>query len=503
MKRTNYQFKTSAITLIIITIIWAGKLFAQNDADSFTDDINGIKDQISGVDERLKTVENDVSSLKKIKFSGYIQAQWEHFENPSVYPANYFSVRRARLKATYEPVTGVAFVLQPDFAPGNLSLKDAYAQVNEPWLKTFSLWMGQFNRTDYEVEYSSSKREMPERSRIIRALYPGERALGFKLEASPQSVPLKVQIAMFNGNDFLTINDVDKKNDNPTNKDYDDFKDLMVRATYQFRLGHFGSLDFGAHGYFGAIKATSTDLLDGEYKLDKTVKIGDRINKQWYGLELQFYADVLGGMAIKGEYILGKQASVGASSSATQTITQSALANDTLFVTTTTTTTTTVYPGIVRDFSGYYVYLIKNIGKKNQFAMRWDVYDPNTKLGSSDIGLSDHKYDNGSESESSNTVIEDNTSTTTVTRSVLKNTLGSGTDDIKYGTLSFAWHHYFNENIRVTLAYEMPFNEKVDKNSNGVGNVTKSYTVNGIAGKLDYSEVFPQNVLTLRIQAKF
>ena len=95
-------------------------------------------------------------------------------------PTNTFYIRRARIKFTYEPVDGVKFVLQPDFSTGNLTLKDAYAVVNIPKLKDVTLWAGQFNRPDYEVEYSSSQREVFERSRVIRAIYPGEREIGVK-----------------------------------------------------------------------------------------------------------------------------------------------------------------------------------------------------------------------------------------------------------------------------------------------------------------------------------
>ena len=37
-------------------------------------------------------------------------------------------------------------------------------------------------------------------------------------------------------------------------------------------------------------------------------------------------------------------------------------------------------PNKLRNFSGYYIYFIKNIGSKNQFVAKYDFYDPNTKL---------------------------------------------------------------------------------------------------------------------------
>ena len=35
-------------------------------------------------------------------------------------------------------------------------------------------------------------------------------------------------------------------------------------------------------------------------------------------------------------------------------------------------------PTKVRHFTGYYLYLIKNIGRKDQFVLKYDFYDPNT-----------------------------------------------------------------------------------------------------------------------------
>ena len=141
--------------------------------------------------------ETDLSKLNKLKISGYVQAQWllndkDHVTDNE--PTNTFFIRRARLKFTYEPLDGVKFVLQPDFSTGNLTLKDAYAVVNIPKLKGWSIWAGQFNRTNYEVEYSSSQREVLERSKVIRAIYPGEREIGAKLEYKGSTIPLLFQL---------------------------------------------------------------------------------------------------------------------------------------------------------------------------------------------------------------------------------------------------------------------------------------------------------------------
>src|SRR4030042_908094 len=83
------------------------------------------------------------------------------------------------------------------------------------------------------------------------------------------------------------------------------------------------------------------------------------MDKQWFGGELQVYLDFLGGTALKGEYIAGKNAFAGDSKSS---------------------------PNKKKEFAGYYAYFIKNIGKRNQFVARYDYFDPNTKLSGDKAG---------------------------------------------------------------------------------------------------------------------
>jgi len=495
----------------------AVKSNAQVMQDTLKDQVVTLRDRIAGIEERVATAESDLSKLTRIKLSGYIQAQFQRFENPSVYPNNTFSLRRVRIKFQYEPVNGVVFVLQPDFSPGSITLKDAYARMNEPWLKTFSLWAGQFNRPDYEVEYSSSSREVPERSAVIRALYPGERAIGAKLEIAPPATTLKVQLAVFNGNDGMTINSKvydastqkwNNLNINPTNKDFDNYKDVMARITYGFKLGNWGGLNIGVNGYYGFLKSNSTDLLNSDYTYNKTLKIGDALKRNWIGAEAQVYIDLWGGLTLKGEYIFGKNDYPGYVSDPYNVFSNSSAFNsesDTLTLTNLKTTTTQQSPGIIRNFMGYYIYFIKNIGKRNQFAVRWDYYDPNTKLSADQIGVTgwDAKVPDVINNERQYAGTDPVICTNNQTRTIVNNSLKSGIPDIAYGTITLAWSYFFDGNIKFMLAYEIPINEKVTQNDKGVGNVTSKYTINGEPGVLDYSTVFPQNILTLRMQVKF
>ena len=371
--------------IIVILLFIMGTTFgySQISPDSLKEQIDIHDGKINALDERVLLNESDLGKLNKIKLSGYIQAQFEDYQTDLVKTNeafNSFYLRQTRIKFTYEVSDGIKFLLQSDFSTGNLKLKDAYAVVNLPKLKEFSLWAGQFNRPNYEVEYSSSQREVFERSRLIRTIYPGEREIGAKLEYKSSQIPLKVQLAVLNGNFTGT-----------QAKDIDSHKDIMPRATYSIKLPSAGlGIDLGVHGYYGSLGAKQKYISSYENKPD-SVNVGSQLDRQWAGAELQVYFDFLGGMSLKGEYIQGKNVFSGDSKT---------------------------NPYRLRNFSGYYAYFIKNIGNKNQFVIKHDLFDPNSKLS-------------GDDSES----------------------------DVRYTTITLAWQYYLNEYIRISINYEMPENE--------------------------------------------
>jgi phosphate-selective porin len=384
--------------LLAITIFALLSVFAYPQTlkiDSLKEVIDRHEGKINALDERVLVNEADLGKLNKIKVSGYIQAQWESYDKDLVKtnePTNTFFIRRARIKFTYEALDGVKFVLQPDFSTGNLSLKDAYAVVNLPKLKDFTLWAGQFNRPNYEVEYSSSQREVLERSRVIRAIYPGEREIGVKLEYIGSTIPLKFQLMAMNGN--FTGSQA---------KDVDSKKDIMGRLVYSIKLPGAGiGIDLGPNFYYGGNRAkVNKYVLNSMAGLD-SIAVGDYLDKKWVGGEIQVFADILGGLAIKGEYMAGTN-----STASTMVVAANASA-----------TVKKAGANTLKNFAGYYVYLIKNIGPKNQIVARYDYYDPNTKLSSDASGK-----------------------------------------DINYKTLTLSWQHYLNDFIRISLNYEMPKNE--------------------------------------------
>jgi hypothetical protein len=417
---------------------------AQVSLDSLKETVDAHSMKFEGLDERLSTIESDLNKLTKIKVSGYVQAQYDMYDTwtaagiHGVTPVsgatapitNSFFLRRARIKFAYEAADGVKFVLQPDFAFDKVSLKDAYAVINDRWTKTYSLYVGQFDRPNYEIEYSSGSMEVLERTRMAGILYPGEKEMGAKLEANfatKYKFPLKLQLAVMNGNFNLggISNQV---------KDVDNGKDVMARAVYSLKFAKQGlAIDFGGHGYFGNTEILPGTTLTGFTDADNntmTVAIGDKLNKKWFGAEMQIYYDFLGGTSLKAEYISGTLSGAG-STSAANYLSAFPIAGE-------------------RNFSGYYTSFIKNIGKSHQAIVRYDVFDPNTKLTGDQI---------------------------------------SKASELKYSTLTLAWQYFYDENIKIVAGYSLPTNEK-SANASLVGT--------------DFANTDKKdNQFSIRIQAKF
>jgi hypothetical protein len=416
----NLIFMRKLLAITILTVISVYGYSQTQKLDSLKEVIEKHEGRINALDERVLVNEADLSKLTKIKISGYIQAQWESYEK-DLYkvnePDNTFFIRRARVKFTYEALDGVKLVLQPDFSTNAFTLKDAYAVLNLPKLKDLTLWAGQMNRPNYEVEYSSSQREVLERSRVIKAIYPGEREIGVKLEYIGSTIPLKLQLMTMNGNYNVGTT---------FQKDYDSKKDLMGRIVYSIKFPGAGlGIDLGANGYLGGTGLRSNTFVNVNGKLDSTTyKAGGYVDKKWAGGEIQIFADVLGGLAIKGEYVSG----MNSVTSLTNLDSKSKLADQ------------RKDPIKLRNFAGYYIYFIKNVGPKNQFVARYDYYDPNTKLSGE-----------------------------------------AAKSEVAYKTLALSWQYYMNDNIRISLNYEMPKNEK---------NTT-------------YPTDLKDNTLGIRIQARF
>lgn len=433
-------------SLIFVTSIHA---FAQ-DTSSVTmkGDLEEIRGALEGTNETVSEIKTTIDALKKIKISGYIQTQYQIAEGEGIstfaggsFPANVrdrFQIRRGRLKANYDNDL-TQYVLQIDVTQNGVGIKDAYASLKEPWTRAVSLTAGVFDRPfGFEISYSSGNRESPERSRLFQTLFPGERELGAKIEINPENGFLSyfnLKAGLFNG----VLNNA---NENDRNKDF------IGRLGFAFPFDEANlAIDGGFSLYSGKVTSNSKFIFEIEnaatlkrYRVDSTASnAGGSYSRVYYGVDFQMYYDIPfpGGMSLRVEYITGQQPGTGASNSFYNPGTSAA-------------------PLYIRNFSGYYINYIQNIGSKNQLVAKYDVLDPNADVDGNDIGTS-----------GSNLTVA----------------------DIKYSAFGIGWIHHWDSNVKITLYYDLVLNEKINSSAKGT--------------LAPHNKDVKDNVFTIRMQYKF
>ena len=372
---------------------------AQTPDDSVKMALQELKDRADGVSENMATLNSDVVILKWVKISGYVQARYEYndssqngvasgYDATKNLNANNFYIRRGRIKFTVQPGSSSKYVIYFDASKNTVSLKEAYVELSKTVQKhTLALTFGQFNWPfGYEIEYSSSKRDFPERSLAENKLFKGERDRGANLTWTLPKY-LQFNVGLFQG---YGIEDKNFTWFDPTKA-----KDVIARTKLKL-----GMVDFGLSGYWvktyipgsAAVAGVTTwydangnGVIDpGEYKTTgpKAAIPAVEKDKKRFGADAQVYLDFLpiGGTGIRGELYLAKDYNDKAKDS---------LANET----------------------GWYIWLSQNIFTKFGAAVRYDYWDPNTD----------------------------------------ENAKNDAT-----GTLSLAFHYFWDSYVRVTAAYDIP-----------------------------------------------
>ena len=321
-----------------------------------------LKGQLEGMTEQVQTLVADVDKLKKFKLSGYVQARWETAENksdavavsgsgPTITPANNerFYIRRGRLKFTYDSSPLSQAVVYFDGASSgssiNARLLEAYVTLLDPWtvLHSHALTIGQMNVPfGYEIERSSSTRELPERSRAESILFPGERDRGVKL-VSQWTPRLETMLGIFNG---AGISSTEYPTSDPTRG-----KDFLARVRYAQ-----GSVDAAVSWYGGH---ATTALSAADIETDKT-RLG--VDAQGY-----YELPTLGGGTLRAEYFGGKDVNA---DSVRRLTTVPGGGGRVL-------TANAIPSHLATDFQGGYVMWVQNLGERFQSAVRYDLYDPN------------------------------------------------------------------------------------------------------------------------------
>jgi phosphate-selective porin len=436
-------------TLACIFLLAASLRAQEANEPATKEEVAEVKGAVEGINETIQAMQPTLNALAKIKVSGYIQTQFQSADSDGVkgFSGGDFAsgvhsrylLRRGRVKFNYDNDL-TQYVLQIDVAQMGLTIKDAYVSIKEPWLRTFTLTSGVFDRPfGFEISYSSSNREAPERSRMYQTLFPGERDLGLKLEIAPESGPLSflnVKGGFFNGTRENVV-----ENDNN--------KDFIGRAGFSLPFEEANlSIDGGVSIYSGKIRSNSTQsfsVANGVFAKD-TTSFGKYFDRNYIGADVQLYYDlpVIGGLSLRGEYISGKQPGTSASNSF----------YNNAWVSSTPAVNTPVY---TRNFSGFYVNYVQNVGMSNQFVLKYDEFDPNTDVAGSAIGKTGTNFTAA---------------------------------DVKYKTLGLGWIYHWDANVKFTVYYDMVTNEKVYS-----GTTDKSL--------YPYTNDLKDNVLTVRMQYKF
>lgn len=407
-------------------------------------------DPMEALNQRITHLEDAKAVSSKLKFSGYIQAEWQNshldslmnksndmkvgtgaFGSEKVSNGTYnrYGVRRGRLKATYEDF-GCQAVIEFDISEGGLKTKDVYLNVLDPWLNTVAVKGGVFdNPFGYEIGYSSSKLESPERSRLIQTLFPDEKTLGGMLtiqapKTSPWNV-LKLEAGLVAGNAIST--------------DYKSKKDFVGHLSYSNATSKM-KYGFGVSMYSGYIIQTNANVYkmqDGAFVLNSDASnLNGYASRNYYGADGQFsIASALGLSQIRAEYIVGTQPGASGSTSSPKSYDP---------------TTASAADTYIRKFSGGYVNFVQDIADtKHSIVAKLDWYDPNTAISGNQIGIA----------------------------------AKTGKADMAYSTFGLGYIYRMNNNVKLTTYYDIVSNESTK---------VKGYRSN-----------VKDNVFTLRLQYKF
>lgn len=425
--------------------------------------------------KELTQVKKDILELKNLKVSGWIQTQFQYAQTRG--EANYdggafaansdkrFMIRRGRIKFTYT-TKNFQYVFQLNGTERGLNLTELYGVVTDPWTKAFSLTAGTMNRPfGFEIDQSSVNRESPERSRYTQILMPNERDMGAKISYVPTKKSklfgLRLDAGFYNGQGIyvpgtatpagyavgttplLGVNEFDYQ------------KDFIGRLCYykflrneKIRVGLGVSHYNGGNLYqnnrvFNQVTTNEAGIKD--WKMADTSGKGFKNRtapRKYYGVEAFFsIKTVIGTTTLRGEYVRGTQSGYAGASASPQFL------------------PLTLQDTYVRNFDAMYAYFIQRIGKsKNEIVVKYEWYDPNTKVTGKDI-------------------------------------LGAGTNgftaaDIKYTQLGLGYNYYHSDNVKFMFSYNIITNEKTGKGD-------------GITGLTGLTKDLKDNILTIRVQYRF
>lgn len=395
------------------------------------------------------------NKYQSLSFTGYLQIQYQKADSSGIASYNggdfarasdnRYMIRRGRFRLDYERKTAEGFyrynfALQFDGTEKGVNIRDMFGRIYENSWHLFVATVGVFNRPfGYELNYSSSLRESPERGRMSQILMKTERDIGAMISFEPQDkscklYPLKIDAGLFNGQGLAGFGE------------FDSFKDFIARASLR-RTKIANKLYLS-----GGISYLNGGFVNGSETFYKTIEnpnggnsfapdssaanIGEKSPRIYYGGDMQLsFENAIGRTELRGEFIVGTQSS---------------------------TNNTSVTPAIpplnsnfkpdyiyIRNFNGGYFYLLQTFLKKHQVFLKYDWYDPNKKVSGKEISSAGN----------------------------------FSAADIRYDTFGAGYIFYPNDNLKIVLYYDHPVNEK--------------------SGIQNYSMDLNDDTYTVRVQFRF
>ena len=432
----KFTLKTGIVILLIL--------------QSFAVKSQFLMDMIDTTKEAGKGLLGVYKKFDHLRIGGYIQPQFQLAQSKGIktfegtdFAArvnNRFMLRRSRIRIDYvhfgkETKPGVQIVFQFDVNERGFTIRDVWGRLFENKWKLFSFTTGMFARFfGYEVNLNSSDRETPERGRMSQLHMRSERDLGAMLsfDVRRDKHPLKkikIDAGLFNGQGI-----------NATGE-FDNTKDFIGRVSLKpVHVKKHIQLTGGVSVLYGGLENNTKYVYSTGSGKKNTVdsslnNIGKVSPRHYYGADAQIKFD--NGhrrfTELRGEFIGGIQ-----TGSANSPETPNALltGNDGFHQ---------------RNFNGAYFYFLQHLFSPNhQLVIKYDWYDPNTKVKGNDIGAA------GANLSAAN---------------------------IKYSTLGIGYNNYITENVKLQLYYAFVWNEKTQ-----------------LAG---YTKDVKDNVFTCRMQFRF
>ncbi|MDD2436371.1 MAG: hypothetical protein PHG27_01985 [Massilibacteroides sp.] len=409
--------KKTAFAILITMILRPAAFHAQ--------DIERLEERLDTLSNEVETLDKVVKQLSKFKVSAYLQGQFQYGQKDATLKVgdtnenpeegyNRIGIRRGRMKFEYNDGMGTGAV-QIETNDKGVSFRDLYIGIKDPWTKRNRLMAGIFNRPfGYEVSYSTSNLESPERATVIQYFFPDERDLGAMLtlrapEESPFSF-LRLDAGLFAGNSI--------------NPETDNRKDFIGRLGATKPIGNLAQWGLGFSYYNGSVynpTMKAYEMEGAKFRVIEKDKTGTFMKREYFGLDAQLtvFSD-FGKTTFRAEGLWGTQPGISGSSKSPN-YSSRPVNND----------ANALYE---RPFLGYFFYLIQDIGISPFSAVfKYDAYDPNTNVKEDEVG---REY-----------------SMTTAT-------------DLAQSTIGIGGMYRINKNIRLQCYYEFNQNEK-SANLNG------------------------------------